>query len=303
MDQTGILVLLAVVTALNTVVVLVLAVAMVRSKPAPAPPPISMTAPPAATPSSAGPDPLAGAISAFLTRSDGLFRAGGPPVQPGPPLTGAPPPPAAPLTEAPPPAPAQPWPVSPPVRYVASAPRTVARHPVVELRPAAPPPGAPVASRSRFAPPPPAVAVPPPTWASPPVAARPIVSAPVSPASSVSIWFVGRDPSRSVVEPATAARLAPVIGGLLRERTRAEDAVALEGRRRFIVTLPGTPIDGAAALTRRLAQSCDAWLGAEEPPLRLEFGMSEIPGTPGRPTSSLDRAAGPERRRPVPLDV
>ena len=125
----------------------------------------------------------------------------------------------------------------------------------------------------------------------------------VHPASRVSIWFVGRDRLRSSVQPGAVARLGPVIGGLLRERTRAEDSVAVEGGGRFVVTLPDTTIDGAAALTRRLARSCDAWLAAEEPPLRLEFGMTEFAGTPGRAAGSFARGAGPERRRPVSLDA
>ncbi len=121
--------------------------------------------------------------------------------------------------------------------------------------------------------------------------------------SRVSIWFVGRDPSRSHVEPAAIGRLGPVIAGLLHERTRADDQVAVEGGRRFVVTLPATSIDGAAALTRRLARSCDAWLAAEETPLRLEFAMTELPGAPGRPARPLDPGPGPERRRPVQVDA
>lgn len=317
--------LLVVVTALNTAVIAGLAVSTIRSRSAApmtvgaAPSRVVETTPrpAAADPGPVGDDPLAGAISAFLSRPDGLFRSGGPPIgagSPGPTAVRA-------ASTAPPTGAA-----TPPVRYVASAPRaTVHRAP--EPRPTGTSPtttpagtpspvdATPMSAVVRPGPirAPVAAAVPvaaPGTTAAPDPTAAPAAGpvgppadAPVLPASRVSIWFVGRDPSRSTVEPAAVGRLGPVIAGLLHERTRAEDRVAVEGGRRFVVTLPDTSIDGAAALTRRLARSCDAWLAAEEPPLRLEFGMTELPGAPGRPAGPLDPTTGPERRRPVHVDA
>ncbi len=309
MDETAVLAALAVLTALNTVVILVLAVATVRSRPGVrgraataariglAEEPVVGTAAGVAD----GADPLAGAISAFLTRPDGLFRAGGPTgavplANVGLPAGAAPPASMAPASSvvqpAPPVAPAPVWAPSRPVRYVASAPRPLGRPPSVE--PAAAAPSGALAASTR-----PVAPVPRPMMPMTPAPSPPATH----PASRVSVWFVGRDASRTSVQPGAVARLGPVIGGLLRERTRAEDRVAVEAGGRFAVTLADTPVDGAAALTRRLAHSCDAWLAAEEPPLRLEFGVTELAvatrSLPGRP----DRGSGPERRRSVPLDV
>jgi hypothetical protein len=327
MDEAGVLWLLVVVTVLNTAAIGVLAVSTIRSRPvaastvAPAIPrsttPVARSfgstspdaaavRPVAADPPPSGDDPLAGAISAFLSRPDGLFRTGGPPPERG--SAAVAPAPVGPSSSttlsrsARSPA--------PPVRYVASGPRPAAR-PVPMPRAAAPTAGPPTTTAPPIAPAraslpassPVALPASTPITMPEPVAPRRDGVLVAPPESRVSIWFVGRDPSRSTVEPAAVQRLGPVIGGLLRERTRTEDRVAVEGGRRFVVTLPDTPIDGAAALTRRLARSCDAWLAAEEPPLRLEFGMTELPGTPGRPARSLDRGAGPERRRTVPSDV
>ncbi len=283
MDESGVLTLLAVITAVNSVVLLVLAIATFRPRPVldrrgPGEHPIGLVA-------TDGSDPLAGAISAFLTRPDGLFRTGGGPIEP---VRPGPRPTPSDLTQhpqvgSPTPSISTPsWVPSSPTRYVASAPRPAAGRPVDESLVVGGP-VVPVPSR--------------------PIEAQPQAPAAAHPASQVSIWFVGRDASRSTVGAGPVARLGPVIAGLLRERTRAEDRVAVEGGRRFVVTLPDTPIDGAAALTRRLANSCDAWLAAEEPPLRLEFGMSEVPGAPGIPAGPADRAVGADRRRPVPLDA
>ena len=251
-------------------------------------------------------DPLAGAISAFLTRSDGLFRAGGPQPLPAQPLP-AQPQPAEPPGSVLPTAAGAPPPFAPPepgasrlVRHVASAPRPTGPRPTTDPAPATGLPSTPIVNRN-VPPPQPAVRTEP--TRSPSPAAGFTVPPPSRPVSRVSIWFVGRDASRSSVQPGAVARLAPVIGGLLRERTRAEDRVAVVGGGRFLVDLPDTPIDGAAGLTRRLADSCDAWLAAEEPPLRLEFGMSESVVVGGPRAEGSDRTAGVDRRRPVSLDA
>ena len=95
------------------------------------------------------------------------------------------------------------------------------------------------------------------------------------------------------------ARLGPVIGGLIRERTRANDRVTGLTGGRYSVVLPDTSLDGAAALIQRLTQSCDAWLAAEQPPLRLEFGWVDLPAYTAAGGPAPSRASGPERRRAV----
>jgi hypothetical protein len=295
-DETAVLAGLALVTALNTVVILVLAIATIRSQPGARGTDVSVQSivsvlEPVAD-ATASADPLAGAISAFLTRPDGLFRAGAPAsLAPSssvaPSSTGASPASVVqPQSPVPPAPPAPAWAPSRPVRYVASAPRPMGRPSFAEPAPAAP--SGPTVVRPR------------------PLAPTrsPAATAVVAPrASLVSVWFVGRDASRSIVQPGAVARLGPVIGGLLRERTRAEDSVAVEAAGRFAVTLLDTPVDGAAALTRRLALGCDAWLAAEEPPLRLEFGVSELALAARSLSERPDRGSGPERRRAVPLDI
>ena len=259
-----------------------------------APAPAQTTASAAST--SVADDPLAGAISAFLDRREGVFTAGvaGAPGQGEAPgvAQGAPPgartgqeaggtgvdEPAGPVVR---------WAPARPARYVAAGP------------PARPPGGAPApAGRD------PALAAPAgPAPAGPPAAPLPApAAARYRPASRLGVALVARDGP----EPDTAAavaRLGPVIGGLLRERTRARDRVAEEGPGRFVVVLPETHVDGAAALGIRLRTACDAWLAAESPPLRLELAATGLPG--GVPGGFVEpaRATGPERRRPLGLET
>jgi hypothetical protein len=70
-----------------------------------------------------------------------------------------------------------------------------------------------------------------------------------------------------------------------------------EGPGRFSVVLPATTVDGAVSVASRLVGSCDAWLAAETPPLRLDIEVADLPG--GVPSSDPDpaRDSGPERRR------
>jgi hypothetical protein len=99
------------------------------------------------------------------------------------------------------------------------------------------------------------------------------------------------------------ARLGPVIGGLLRERTRGRDLIEVEGPGSYAVVLPDTDLDGAEALARRLAATCDAWLAAELPPLWLELRPADQPG--GAPLWGPEPGRDPatERRRSVSQDA
>lgn len=319
MDATALLAILVAVMAVNTVAIVSLVVLTVRDprgqgrdrplRPTLAGPALERaTTDLAASPALAGrpdgtppsvtqADPLAGAISAFLGRSDGLFRTGQP--SPGPTEQQPTSPPRLPASGEPPgPLPtagsgltgvldrSRPevrWAPSRPSRYVPSGPR----------------PGAPSARAEPGAAP---VAVPAAQMAG---GAAPVLAAaaapPRRPASRLEVRLVGRDPAAATAATGATARLAPVIGGLLRERTRARDSVAAEGSGRFSVVLPATSIDGAVAVASRLVGSCDAWLAAETPPLRLDLEAADLPG--GVPPSDPDpaRDSGPERRRsPVP---
>ena len=98
-------------------------------------------------------------------------------------------------------------------------------------------------------------------------------------------------------------RLGPVIGGLLRERTRLDDAVVGDGPGRFVVVLPDTPLAGAEALADRLQASCEAWLAVEQPPLRLALAAAAHDDPALGPPPDRRRAAGPERRRPLLQDA
>jgi hypothetical protein len=115
----------------------------------------------------------------------------------------------------------------------------------------------------------------------------------------VSIALSNRDGSGAGAGPAAVRRLGPVIGGLIRERTRVGDRVTGLTGGRYNLILPDTSLGGAAALTQRLAQTCDAWLAAEQPPLRLEFGWVDLPADAVSEGPITVRLSGPERRRAV----
>ena len=235
-----------------------------------------------------GADPLAGAIEAFLGRSDGLFRSGGP-------QRGRPPAPAEPQPAEPQPAEPQPrpaiaanherglsdvtWATSRPSRFVASGP-----HPVqvrADVDPGADVVG-PAAGRER---PVPAGDTGPPATAAGRTASR------------LSIALSRRQPSGVGADPRTVARLGPVVSGFLRERTRANDHLSALSGGRYSIVLPETSLDGAESLIQRLIQGCDAWLAAEEPPLRLEFGLVDLPAAATGMDPAPRRASGPERRQ------
>jgi hypothetical protein len=272
-------------------------------------------------------DPLAGAISAFLGRSDGLFRAGGPPpshpgrpagpsrqaVGPGARARGSTPGPSS-GAQRPAPGPTDPpeprppivtahdrphsevtWATSRPSRFVPSGPHSPeARDPE-----AGPDPASDATSDAG-----PAVEPGSTGPIGPGAASDAPGTAPAGRAvSRVSIALSNRDGSGAGAGPAAVARLGPVIGGLLRERTRRSDRVSGLTGARFSLILPDTSLDGAAALTRRLAQSCDAWLAAEQPPLRLEFGWVDLPADAVSEGPVTVRLSGPERRRAVPQDA
>jgi hypothetical protein len=292
-DATTLLAILVAVMAVNTIAVVALLILTARDRlrrptPAGPVPGRATTGIPASPPmidrsggspsSVAETDALAGAISAFLGRSEGLFRTGERPSGP----TGQPPPspPHLPASAEPPrPIPtggsgmtggldrSRPevrWAPSRPSRYVPSGPRPGAPSTRAEL------PAAPVAA-----------------------AAAP----PGPPASRLEVRLVGRDPAAGAAAAGASARLGPVIGGLLRERTRSRDSVTADGPGRFSVVLPATTVDGAVSVASRLVGSCDAWLAAETPPLRLDIEVADLPG--GVPSSDPDpaRDSGPERRR------
>jgi hypothetical protein len=308
--------LLVVVAAVDTVAVFILLALTLRGRSAPS---SSMTMPAALAattapqddperdalkpiapvaadgPVVAEPDPLADAITAFLGRSEGLFRAGGAPGEPRPAEAN--------VGTGPPHA------TSDRGSGVPNAPAILDRSlPDVTWSPARP--ARYVASGSRPGPSPehsePETAVPGPEIGSTPVAGSPAAAAPPRPdqpprrlASRLRVALVARDQSDPEAAGPTVARLSPVIGGLLRERTRGQDRIEPEGQGRYAVVLPDTPLDGAEALGRRLAANCDAWLAAELPPLRLELRPAEEPGgvPPTPPEPGREPAA--ERRRRV----
>lgn len=314
MDASALLAILVAVMAVNTVVIVALLVLTVRDRRAPGRdrllrPAIGRSAaqyaasgipaspaiagrPGEPPPSATQADPLAGAISAFLGRSEGLFRTGEPPSGPTGQSPTSPaylPLPGEPSGPIPPggsgmtgvldrPRPDVTWAPSRPSRYVPSGPR-----------PGAPPargevPTAPVAGQAA------------------PVAAAAAVP-PRRPASRLEVRLVGRDPAATAAATGANARLGPVIGGLLRERTRGRDSVTADGPGRFSVVLPATSVDGAVALASRLVGSCDAWLAAETPPLRLDLQAAELPGGVPAPGPDPARDSGPERRRSLVLDA
>jgi hypothetical protein len=306
-DATALLAILVAVMAVNTVAIVALLVLTVRdrrplvdgrplrptiARPVLEPAATGLPAPPG-VPGGAGQpprsetqaDPLAGAISAFLGRSDGLFRAGAPAPGPAHQPTAVPPQVPAPFGPDPATPPVGPaatgafdrprsevtWAPSRPTRYVPSGPRPGA--PIDPDRPAATP------------------------------SVRQPAAPPRRPASRLEVRLVGREPTPPTAATGATARLGPVIGGLLRERTRARDSITTEGSGHYAVVLPETSVDGAAAVASRLLGSCDAWLAAETPPLRLDLDVADLPG--GVPAADPDpaRGSGPERRRPLVLDV
>jgi hypothetical protein len=288
-----------------------------------------------ATPSVvADPDPLADAITAFLGRSEGLFRAGG--TVPGrPPAAAAsgttepsePPPIAVPELSLPSepgetvepspaavpngsaildrPRPEVTWALGRPARYVPSGQRSgisVDRSPTAEAAETtstvAGPPGLP---SDRAAP---TAESRPPSGSAPALGGPPRPADPRRrPASRLRVTLAGRDPFERQAASVAIARLGPVIGGLLRERTRGHDRIEVDGPDTYAVVLPDTNLDGAEALGRRLAASCDAWLAAELPPLWLEVRPTDQPG--GAPLSTPEPGRDPmtERRRQVGLDA
>ncbi|HSS36748.1 MAG TPA: hypothetical protein VLR93_10785, partial [Patescibacteria group bacterium] len=207
-------------------------------------------------------DPLADAISAFLGRSDGIFRAGGPPgapTAPGVPAGSGPtrnwPVPAAgdwPPDRIAPPAPLERgssevrWAPVRPTRYVPSGPRPARGAGRLSG------PGSPVDPAARTASPLLHLTAPPPAL-DPPAALPPSPDAAVRLTSDAAVLSPGQPTSATsrlgVVLTAREAgtdaagavdRLGPVIGGLLRERTRLDDAVVGDGPGRFVVVLPDT---------------------------------------------------------------
>ncbi len=283
-----------------------------------------------ASPVSAGDhDPLADAISAFLGRTDGLFRVGGgvgaiaDPEQPSVAAAtvaattvpagrlGAP---AIGLRTGPEMAPPM-----RPSRYVASGsvPLDRSRPPEGSTGAAAPgPPEGPTGlpdSTGTGVSGPIGLSVPtgapapasPASGPGPDVPPSPVV--PARPATHLSVALVGLDARPSVVAEAalvaSVARLSPVIGGLLRERSRSRDIVRVDGPGRFSVDLPETTAEGAAGLGARLADSCESWLAAELPPLRLELWLADLTGRSIPSIAPTARPNGPERRRSLTRDA
>jgi hypothetical protein len=273
--------------------------------------------------SAAAPDPLADAITAFLGRSDGVFRTGVPPADPAPatdassPATSGPRPPTGEPATAHGSAPIVPEPLIAPMRpsrYVASGTPRAAQDPApvdppraaAETGPAetAADASAPPADRT---PAPPALptsgATPRPATDGLATAGRPAPgpTALPRPATRLSATLIGLDRQPSIVDEAAqvaaAARLSPVIAGLLRERSRAGDLVRVDGPGRFSLDLPDTTIAGAGALAGRLIDSCEAWLAAELPPLRLDLSLADLTGREIGPVTATARPSGPERRR------
>lgn len=269
---------------------------------------------PALTPSASTGDPLAGAISAFLERREGIFTAGvageagqGPPGAAAEVVPAAPPGgmtsgpsigrpaepviPVVPITRQAPARPARYVPSGPPVGQPTFPPALAGlespREPVAV--PVVSPGGGPAAREQVTA---------------APIPAQPLAVQPrYRPASRLSVALIGRDGSRPEAAGAAIARLGPVIGGLLRERTRSRDRVAEEGPGRFVVVLPETHLDGAEALGLRLRSTCDAWLAAETPPLGLDLVAVDLPGGVPGGFPEPGRVTGPERRRPLALET
>jgi hypothetical protein len=332
MDGATLLVVLAVVVAVDSIATVALLVLTIRGRRAPqdieagpargsaaqpaaigpavgsAEPghPTSAPAQVAATPVTPAPavDPLAGAISAFLDRREGVFTAGiaGDAGQ-GPPGAAAGAPPTTPLggmptglSEGQPVALVARLAPARPARYVPAGPPPARPPEVPSAAPGPEPLHAPLAApvgRGGAA-----------AGAREPFPSQPVTASPrYRPASRLSVALAGRDGSRPEVAAEAIARLGPVIGGLLRERTRARDRVAEEGPGRFVVVLPETRLDGAEALGLRLRSTCDAWLGAETPPLRLELAAADLPGGVPGGSAESGRATGPERRRPLALET
>ena len=79
--------------------------------------------------------------------------------------------------------------------------------------------------------------------------------------------------------------------------------IAAHGQGRFVVILPATSIEGAEALGRRLAATCDAWLAAELPPLGLDLQPADAPGGMPDAEPGPARQPGAERRRAVTNDA
>lgn len=289
--------MLVVVLVVNTATLVVLVVLTLhgrdRASAAGPRPPLAGPPPQEPGPTAVPADPLAGAINAFLGRSEGLFRAGGSPA-PSPPLTTGAPGPAIDRvatagreagTVEPVPAMQPAPPLRHPSRYVPSGPRPESASPASTLPPAGSPgpswpsAGLPVGPSA--------------TGASPP--------GPRRPASRLDVGLAPRSPADPVAVAAATARLGPVVGGLLHERTRAGDSVASVASGRFSAVLPGTSIEGAEALAARLLATCDAWLAAETPALRLDLALTAVPGGVPAVSRAPDRGDGPERRRqPVP---
>ncbi len=343
-DASVVLVVLAAVVVVDTLAILTLLVLTVRwhqasldrepiarstrtetltlvatSAPGGSPAQLAADARPAADATLSGAaDPLADAITEFLGRADGIFRAGGPRPTGDPAAAGLGPTalptdaPASAGSVRPPFEPGPPavleragsevtWAPARPVRYVPSGPRPgreAARPPATSPSTAGPavPPAAVPPSAFAVAPPP---AVPPASLAAPSPAIDPAVRA--IPTSRLSVTLAG-DPA--VPETSAAvARLGPVIGGLLRERTRLGDVVSADAAGRFTALLPGTSTSGAEALADRLVASCEAWLGAERPALRLAIEIGDHDGPVAGPAPDRGRAEGPDRRRRILQDA
>jgi len=304
-------------------------------EPGAAPPPRPAAAttdrPPANVPSPApGPtassDPLAGAIAAFLERREGLFRAPGPTAVPpggalsagsaepasgghpadeglpggGVPGEDVPPAPVAPLARPVAVRPARLVPAGPPHQTVgAPTPVGTDAEGGADREAGA---GSRASAASDIGGPARLVAVPVTYGPVPRAPGRPAAPAPpptprYRPASELRVTLAARTGSPSPAGRVAVDRLAPVIGGLLRERTRARDRVTDAGLGAFVVLLPETSGDGAAALGRRLARTCDAWLAAESPPLRLDLAAGDVPGGSAEMPPEPARVGRPERRR------
>ena len=349
MDATGLLALLVVIVALDTIAIGALVLLTLRRprirldgwsgrgagawSGAALTPPLAADAPAAATGNradgaalgTAEPDPLADAITAFLGRSDGLFRSGGPAVAPAAPLAAEPtsaaasqaaasqaaasPVTASPVADEPafrpvpvvallrpsryvasgnrPPAPTSPAPDSTPAPATETAPGALDRGPVpvaIDAGPArTPSEGVAVANLP------------------PGPAPQPEPGFPSRPATRLTTALTAIDPELSVVAEAAlvaaAARLSPVIAGVLRERSRAGDVVRVVAPGRFSIDLPDTTTIGAGVLGARLRDSCEAWLAAELPPLRLDLAAAALAGGEMGSGTTIARSAGPERRR------
>ena len=101
--------------------------------------------------------------------------------------------------------------------------------------------------------------------------------------------------------PGLIARLGPVIGGRLRSGPVA--ATASPRRAGAVRRRPaGDPPRWSAGARARSRNTCDAWLGAETPPLWLELEAADLPGRRARrppqpsPAARGRRAPPPDRR-------